>query len=321
MSTVNVLLTGAGTQTFANVFHALRSQREIDLTIIAGDIDPLAYGLYLADKKYILPGADDPHFTPKILKICREEKIRIIIPLLSLEFMIFSRDREIFKSAGISVPISDFVTVDTCNDKKKTYDFFNRFQIPTPPTYTPENLPSSLEFPLAVKPRISSGSKHFHKVNSIPELMEKIRQVDRPVIQEFISGEEMTVDILADNRSDPLAVIPRKRCEVINGKSVIGQTYHDDKMIKTVTRIIKLLKIKGPGNIQCFKSGNKYLYTEINPRFSAGGLSLTVRAGANTPLMLVKMALGREVMPVREFKDNIIMMRYYTDVFIDKKLL
>jgi biotin carboxylase len=72
----------------------------------------------------------------------------------------------------------------------------------------------------------------------------------------------------------------------------------------------------GAANIQCIKRGEKYFFTEINPRFSAGGLPLTIEAGANTPYLLVKMVLGQKIKPISDFTDHLIMMRYFSETFV-----
>jgi len=47
--------------------------------------------------------------------------------------------------------------------------------------------------------------------------------------------------------------------------------------------------------------------------------NLGFAAGAFTPRMLVRLVLGREVKPcVGDFKDNLYMLRYTDDIFVDK---
>jgi len=314
---INLLLTGAGTQTFANVFYALKKSKN-SLRIIACDINSRAYGMYLADKAYIVHKAGSPDFISGILKICRQEKIDVLIPLLSMEYLKFSRSKNLFKKYGIVIPISDYQAVKVASDKKLTYEFFLRHNIPTPSTFLPAALPTELLFPLVVKPRLMSGSKFFRLVKTRLELDLALKKVPRPVVQKFLQGKEYTVDVLADFDSQPIAVVPRTRLVVKEGKSVQAKTISNPLLTEQVKIIIRKLKLAGPANIQCFKVGPKFYFTEINPRFSAGGLPLTVAAGINTPELLLKMAKGEKINPQTEYKDNLYMFRYLTEKIVQQ---
>ena len=76
-------------------------------------------------------------------------------------------------------------------------------------------------------------------------------------------------------------------------------------------------EIVGPCNVQLIRNDDGMFFTEVNDRFSAGGLPLTVAAGANTPLMLLKMALGMPVEPVASYHIDLVMARYLTEMFMD----
>ncbi len=80
---IKVLITSAGSTNGVNVIKALREQKEIKLSLIAVDMNPLAAGFFMAEKYYVIPKADAADFIPAIVKICRKEKIKIIIPTFS----------------------------------------------------------------------------------------------------------------------------------------------------------------------------------------------------------------------------------------------
>ncbi len=320
-STINLLLTAAGTQTFSNFVTGVKKGSNRRLRIVACDIDRLAYGLYLADKAYLIPKASSPEFIPTLLEICKKEKIDVLVPLLSLEYPKVSRAKKKFNKIGVSVPISDFSTVRKAIDKKLTYDFFIKNEIPTPASYLPKEIPKKLSYPLIIKPRKLSGSKSIYKVNSRHEISHYLKLVPNPIIQEFIEGQEYTVDTLSYWDSTPIAIVPRVRIQTMDGKSVKGKTVDEPGLVSLVQTIIRKLKLIGPSNIQCFKVGDEYFFTEINPRFSAGGLPLAIEAGVNTPLLLVQMALGKKVFGPLSYKKDLYMLRYFTELFVKEDQL
>jgi carbamoyl-phosphate synthase large subunit len=73
----------------------------------------------------------------------------------------------------------------------------------------------------------------------------------------------------------------------------------------------------GPINIQCRMRGAVPVIFEINPRCS-GGIPLTIRAGADFPSMLVRMALGLKVEPaIGAFRSNLWMSSFESSFFLD----
>ncbi len=319
-SEINVLVTAAGGAPGYNVINALRKQREIKVRIIATDVEPLSPGMYLADKHYLVPKADDPKFINRILFICKKENIKVVFPGISYEFPTFSKNKKKFESEGIKIPISDWPVIEICADKIKTYRFFRINKIPTPKTYLPKELPKKLTFPLIIKPRISSGTKSVFKIKNAKELKFFLPRVKKPVIQEFVEGEEYTIDAVADFKSNLIAAVPRRRLGIMDGKSVKGVTVKDAKLVLMIKGLFKKLELVGPANIQCFRKGNDYLFTEVNCRFAAGGLPLAVAAGVNIPLILLKICLGERVDRRKiKYRNNLYMLRYLTEIFIEEK--
>ena len=316
---INLLLTGAGTQTFVNVIDALTKTKKFKLNIIGCDIDPLAHGLYLCNKGIIIPRANNPEYINVLVDICRKKKIDILVPLLSLEYPKISKAKKKFEEIGTIVPISDYSTIRITMDKKLTFDFFAKNSISTPKTFLPEEIPSSPTYPLIIKPRRSSGTKNVYKLENPKDLARYLKIVPDPIIQEFLEGEEYTIDTLSYWDSTPITIIPRVRLRVMDGKSVRGKTIHNAELISQVREIIKKLNLIGPANIQCFKIDNKFMFTEINPRFSAGGLPLAVEAGVNTPELLIRMAKNEVLKEHMNYKKNLFMLRYFTEIFINEK--
>lgn len=92
-------------------------------------------------------------------------------------------------------------------------------------------------------------------------------------------------------------------------------TTKDQRLIDYGRAIAERLHIKGACNIQCIIDNGTAKYFEVNPRLS-GSLPLTIAAGVNVPLLLVKMALGEEVLRDNlDFKAGVYMTRYWKEVF------
>jgi carbamoyl-phosphate synthase large subunit len=314
---VTILITSAGGASACNVIKALKSQAEIPVRLIASDLDPLGVGLHLADVAYTLPRASDKAFIPKVLEICEKEGVEVIIPILSVEVPVFAEHLAEFQARRISLVLPSSETLSICGDKWKTYQRFIDAGIPTPRSWRPDELPDAahLPFPLFIKPSVGSGSRDAYRVDSSEDLHRLLSTVKNPIIQEFVSGAEYTVDVFADRESNLLAAIPRERMRVAEGKTQLGRTLMDPEIRAFVERIVKQVSLVGPGNVQCIRGEQGLRFTEINARFAAGGLPLAIAAGANTPLMLLKLALGRAVEPIHGYQVGLVMARYSTEIF------
>jgi biotin carboxylase len=64
---------------------------------------------------------------------------------------------------------------------------------------------------------------------------------------------------------------------------------------------------------------NKFYFIEINPRYAAGGLMLTVNAGTNIPLLALKVMLGVPIenSELRHIPD-IGITRYWEEIILNK---
>ena len=60
-------------------------------------------------------------------------------------------------------------------------------------------------------------------MRNVDELTQAVERVNTPIIQEYLRGEEYTVDVLANADSEIIAAVPRQRIEVRAGISHIGQ--------------------------------------------------------------------------------------------------
>jgi len=136
-----------------------------------------------------------------------------------------------------------------------------------------------------IRPRFGSGAKQCFIARNEQELAFFREYAPDPIIQEYIKGDEYTVDILADMQSHPIMVVPRRRIEARDGEIVKGVTVADAYLIQHCADITRHLHLIGLNCIQCIKRDESYFFTEINPRFG-GGITMSIKAGADFPLHL-----------------------------------
>lgn len=282
--------------------YLINSIKEANYKVVASDITECA-GSFLADEFIISPKAGDPDLWSKLENLIFQHKINVIIPSLDETLLSWSERKDYFKARGVHVILSESTTIEFCQDKWETFCFFKKNNIPTPET--------SLEysFPL-VKPRFGRGGQG---VILRPD-KNKIK-MDNLISQQHLDGEEYTIDVFCDSNNEPIYIIPRKRLQVKDGKSVIGEVVFNDAIQFWIKKICSLAKFSGPINIQCFISATGEIkFTEINPRI-AGGMALGFAASENwIPLIVHNLIEGRAIKP-SEVKYGMKMFRYYNEVY------
>lgn len=317
---LGVLVSSVGTASAMTVIKALKRQNEIPVYIVAIDVDILAPGLHMADKYYLVPPATDASYVDTIIEICKKENLQCFIPTFSKELKKIAENKLVFEKNNIKTFISPSNVIDLCNDKRRMYDFVKKLGIKTPATYT-INEAKSIQFnafPLFVKPITGSSSIGAIKINNQAELDNVLNTYKDVVIQDFVKGDEVTVDIICDENSVPLVISPRTRLVVKSGQTFKGNTFQAPNVEESVNKLCKALGIIGPCNIQFFIVNGEPIFIEVNPRFAAGGLMLTIQAGANIPLILLKLMLGQPISrPECQVKPNMYMTRFLEEIILD----
>lgn len=316
---VKILVTSAGSTHGVNVIQALRVQREMRVMLYAADANPLSAGLFMADEFFVVPKADDPEFIPRLIAICQEREIGILIPTFSFELPVVAAAKEELEKNGIKTAIPSVSVFEETEDKNEADRRFRELGIPVPRLYSDEEVRrGKVEFPVIVKPRKESGSKGVVRVETRRGLERYAADPSRVVVQEYIEGEEYTIDGLCDLAGSMIAASPRLRIETRGGLAVKSMTVRDERMEAYARTAAEGFGIIGPFNLQCFRNPDGGLvFIEINSRFPSGGLPLAVKAGFNIPLGVVKLLRGERVAPPR-IRPGVVMLRYWDALFVEE---
>jgi len=314
------MVTSIGATGALNVIKRFKKMQDENITLIGADCSSDVAGRFFVDVFYPIPHGSDGDYVDRVIAVCRENEVNILIPIFGNELCQIASRIDEFRQAGVLVPISDLETVELCLDKAKTYRFFRENSIRHPAVYENISKIPKSAFPVFAKPRISlfGGSRECFKITSRQEL-EKL-DPGTFIIQEYIEGEEYSIDTFSDMAGRAIGIVPRKRLEVKNGLATKSITVMDESIISDSWRILERLKIKGPANIQCFKTAesNENIFIEINPRFG-GTYIISMEAGLDAPRYLLEMY--RSLTPestVGEFKDGLMMVRYWSEIYYEK---
>lgn len=318
MTAMNVLLTAASRRVpLVQAFqHALRALG-VPGRVIVTDVNPLSPAVQAADRAYRVPLSADPGYIPALLAICEAEQVRLAVPTIDDELAIFAAASEQFLDIGVIPSCSPVSTALACDDKFETCRVLQQHGVAAAATYLPASLPAHLPMPLFIKPRVGRGAVSAFPIRDRRELEFFLHYVPNPVVQEYLDGPEYTIDVLCDFAGTPLSIVPRERVVIRSGVIDRGRTVRSRELIELAEATCRALRFGGPINIQCRMRGDRPFIIEINPRFS-GGIPLTIRAGADFPKMLLRLAMGLAVPPaIGDFQDGLWMTSYESAYFLE----
>ena len=306
-----VLVSGAGGAAAISTIKALRMGGFAG-RIVATDADPLSAGLYLADAFRVVPKAEDPEFYPVVERLIAEEQIRVILPTSGFDIFEFARHKRELEALGAVVGMSDLDAMLTCANK---WEFYLKTNGAFPVPDTSRDLRSWRRFPCFVKPVFGKGSRDVHRCESRAALEFYASRSGDALVQEYLPGEEYTVDVLSDLSGAPRLAVPRVRLQTRDGVSYKGRVVRDAEMERLCLEIARHLQLKGPTCMQLRRDAEgRPQFIEVNPRIGGGSI-FTALAGVNIPMLLLELISGIELSPpaARE----IVVLRYYEEIVLD----
>ena len=341
-------MTGAGAPGGIGISKCLKEDKNINLFV--SDANPTANGRYLNKNRFLLTEkATSERFVPQILEICKENDIKIIFPLVTLELFKFAEHKELFEKEGIKVIVSDKNNLDIANNKSRLYEHLSKQGILTPQYKVVSKgdfdgfieAIEDLGYPekaVCMKPSVSNGSRGVRIIDDLAdkfdllfnqkpnnlyissdEILAILRGKDFPelLLSEVLPFEEYTIDTIV-NEGKPILILPRIRKKMNNGISVEGQFIENQEIIQYCQQIIESMNLHGPIGIQVKKAEDgRFKILEINPRIQGTSMA-AMGLGINLPLIAVQQELGLPVV-IPPINWGLSFSRYYSEVFYNSQ--
>jgi carbamoyl-phosphate synthase large subunit len=316
---VKVLVTGAGGPAAIAVMRSL--EKDFSVTLVAADMDPWASGLYLAapENRAILPAGGSEEFVDELLTLCLHQEIAILVSTVDAELEPVAKNSERFSAIGTKILGAPLEVLQKTLDKLTLIQSCSTV-VRTPRTELASQTDiSTWTFPVLVKPRRGSGGRgvvvlhapqDFLAMDSLPGL----------IVQEFLPGEEYSIDVLATRNGIPIAAVPRLRARVDSGIAVAGYSICDEVLESFAKKVVTTLKIPYISNVQVRRATNgEPALMEVNPRVP-GSLALTRAAGVDMVRLAVDELRGKPF-PLHIAHREVAMVRFLSDLILEKNEL
>ncbi len=269
---------------------------------------------------YPHPNDDMDGFVQSLMRHAAEKDYDVLLPMCDYTTIALAAHREEF-SRHVCLPVPDYDSLLQTRDKMKTLKIAQQVGIEIPAAYCVherrdlEVIVEKVNYPCVLKPRQGAGgiglsfpdSKEalIRCYDSLPLESDMVFFYDRPLVQEYVSGDVHDVCLLF-NRGQARAVLTQKRLRMYphrGGVGILNETTDEPILKDKAIRLLEALRWHGPAQVE-FKidsnDGSAKLM-EINGRFW-GTLDLSVQAGMNFPLMACNMAMEGDIEPSSEYR-------------------
>lgn len=316
---INILLLSVGTRNKIVEYFKKNIERDGKKlgNIVATDASELAPAIYLADSYYIVPRINEEGYFDKILDICKRENIKGILSLIDPELSLISEQEEKLAELGVKIIGSKFEQNEVSLDKLRMYEWLNSNRYKTAKSYTSleyfeeELEKGNIELPVFVKPIKGSASINISKVNDLDTVRFLMNHQEGLMIQEFLDGQEIGVDVYIDMLSNEIvSIFSKKKLLMRAGETDKAISFKDEKLVELIKKFVKDFGYIGQIDIDVFDVNGEYYISEVNPRFG-GGYPHAYECGANHMELIINNLLGKEnENRIGNYIENIYMMKY-----------
>ena len=348
MKDLVVLSTACGAFFMPGFFKCLKKNGERNITIVGVDMSDDPAMRLLVDKYYQVPAYTAENYVDILLDICKQEKVDVFFPHISMELGIIGKRISDFEQIGVKVAISSNETLNTANSKYRLYEYMKKSGLSVPNYFlidSVETLKKRIgelgypEKPVCVKVTESSGSRgvrivraDFSKadlflhqkpsslnvtLDEMCSIVEECKPLPEMIAMEYLPGVEYTVDLLADC-GKTLYIAGRRNTTSSMSIAQTSVVEKKDSAYKLCQDIVSCLKLDGNIGFDFMLDENDNpVLTDLNPRVTAT-IILYYGAGLNLPYLRVKQLLG-EILPNVEIRYGVKLVRKYWDILYNDK--
>lgn len=245
--------------------------------IIATDCDSLAPAIYVADKGYIVPRIDDSSYISKVVEICKNEEIKGLISLIDPELSLISKNKDIFTEIGVKCFLSPYDVTEICFNKYEMFKFLKNNKFKTAKSFIDYNefedayKDNIIKLPIFIKPMCGSASININKINTLEEVKFLIDKYEGLMMQEYLDGQELGIDVYVDTISgEVVSIFAKEKIKMRSGETDKSRSIKCEKLFKVIESFVKKLGVRGPIDIDVFRINGEYYISEVNPRFGGG---------------------------------------------------
>ena len=252
----------------------------------------------------------------KFSQYAKKKKINAIIPTSDLELSFWAKHKVEFNNNKVFPMISAYKTISLCQNKWLFYKFLKKNKIETPKSFLnlKEIINKNKKFIIKENNSFASSKMNYMNIN-FADLKKKILLFNKPIIQEYIQGKEISIDVFIKNKNIiETNIIMRHRDVIKFGESEKTIIYKNNSFLKKIFNLLKLFDFDGHIMFQAIINKKKLFIIECNPRIGGASISSMVW-GLDSVAQFIKSKLNIKYKKPK-FKKSKSMIIYKKTMFI-----
>lgn len=293
-----VLVTAIGTMNCTTIIQELKKSDK-NFYILGADINDrnCIANSNEVDEYYQFPSVlkDREEYVSYVLSFCISHKVNYIFCVVDEEVEILAKNRMKFEKAGIILCIANTDAIIICHNK----NVFAEWSEKEIPEYCIKRFRyyedvMDTDLPVFIKPIEGRASIGCRIIQNRTELEDYKDKWDEFIVEEFIKGDIVAVDIVRDRKTDNFEI--SQRLELLRNSNGCGIAVQiiDNEMIRKACRIIATkLDLNGVINAEFFLLEDGPKIIEVNPRLPAG-IAYSCMAGLDVVMNAFHIAKGEK---------------------------
>lgn len=259
-------------------------------------------------KIHVGPDFSDPSFDDWLLDTVRIYNADIIIPNMDYATVALSKARHLIEGISAWPLVSSEHLCRTMLDKCEADKWFKTKNLP---------VPGQANWPRIFKNRFGFGSRGQFLVRNENEreLFSRNYNLNNFIEQEYLNGNEYTVDAYVDRSGQFISAMSRRRIRVSDGEVVDSLSDRQPEILRLSEEIFANTGWQGPLTAQFILTSHGPILIEVNPRFG-GGVTHSIYCGLDFPSWIIKERLGRFLPKNPTWIDGSFMTRCTRDFFL-----
>jgi carbamoyl-phosphate synthase large subunit len=315
---INILITGAGGGIAQGVIKSLKMITDLEIKIIAADINEFATGLYAADLAYIIERCNSDNYLESLEAIFTKESIDFYIPGTDIELKFCAINKQLIKDKyDVHTIISSPEVIEISENKLKTSLFLKKNNFSYPKTEYLKNVHTeSINYPVIIKPSAGFGSIGVYKVNNYDELIPHLKNTHNIIMQDYIGSKNNEYTCTVVKIHDKLSPVIALKRVLRSGDTYRAEPIQSEKIEQYIFNIASILNIDGGCNFQLrLDNHGEPVIFEINSRFS-GTTPFCSQIGFNPLEFYLKNYFN--IKYEANIKYNSVVLRFWSEVIVEK---
>ncbi len=332
---MNVLITGCSKHSKEIVDCLKDNEDGIPVEVTGINMDANRLLRHGPDYQYVVPPITDDSYIPTLLDICKERNIDVIIPYITAELELLAEKKPLLEENGIKVSVAEPKTISILNSKERMYENFGYYmprQFVVDTVEETEKALLELGYPdtkVCCKISGKCGGTGFcildddkcydislfnrngiNRYIGKQELLNILRRgAERIILQEYISGIDYSVCVLAD-KGKVFQKVGYCGYDMEFGAVVNGEIKTNMDAIRMASEVARETELDGNACFDFILQGDRAFLLECNPRINAS-IGFCAKAGVNLVWLRCKQLVDGMKEGYFTPKEGLRMQKYY----------